>query len=54
MEKLGELLAEESTNSQSLVVTLKPEMVSKAGRIYGVYERSGVSHVVSATFKGAT
>lgn len=53
VEKLGALLAEESTNSQSLVITLKPEMVSKAGRIYGVYERSGVSHVVSATFKGA-
>jgi len=53
VEKLGELLAEESTNSQSLIVTLKPEMVSKAGRIYGVYERNGVSNVVSATFKGA-
>ncbi|MDH5266563.1 MAG: chromosome segregation protein SMC, partial [Candidatus Bathyarchaeota archaeon] len=53
VEKLGELLAEESTNSQSLVITLKPEMVSKAGRIYGVYERNGVSNVVSATFKGA-
>lgn len=53
VEKLGELLAEESTNSQSLIITLKPEMVSKAGRIYGVYERNGVSHVVSATFKGA-
>jgi len=53
VEKLGALLAEESTNSQSLVITLKPEMVSKAGRIYGVYERNGVSHVVSATFKGA-
>ncbi len=51
--KLGELLAEESTKSQFLVITLKPEMVSKAERIYGVYERSGVSHVVSATFKGA-
>jgi len=53
VEKLGELLAEESTDSQSLVITLKPEMVSKAGRIYGVYERNGVSNVVSATFKGA-
>lgn len=51
--KLGELLAEESTKSQFLVITLKPEMVSKAEKIYGVYERSGVSHVVSATFKGA-
>ncbi|MCK5592766.1 hypothetical protein KAI31_01565, partial [Candidatus Bathyarchaeota archaeon] len=54
VEKLGALLSEETANSQSLVVTLKPEMVSKAQRIYGVYERQGVSHVVSATFKGAT
>jgi chromosome segregation protein len=51
--KLGELLAEESAKSQFLVITLKPEMVSKAGKVYGVYERNGVSHVVSATFKGA-
>jgi chromosome segregation protein len=51
--KLGELLAEESKRSQFLVITLKPEMVSKAEKIYGVYERNGVSHVVSATLKGA-
>jgi len=51
--RLGELLAEESANSQFIVITLKPEMASKAGRIYGVYERSGVSHVVSTTFKEA-
>jgi len=53
VDKLGELLAEESTKSQFLVITLKPEMVSKAEKIYGVYERNGVSNVVSATFKGA-
>ncbi|MFQ6095101.1 MAG: AAA family ATPase [Candidatus Bathyarchaeia archaeon] len=51
--KLGELLAEESAKSQFLVVTLKPEMVSKAEKIYGVYEVNGVSHVISTTFKGA-
>ena len=51
--KLGELLAEESTKSQFLVITLKPEMVSKAERIYGIYERNGVSHVVSAMLKEA-
>jgi chromosome segregation protein len=51
--KLGELLVEESAKSQFLVITLKPEMASKAARVYGVYERNGVSHVVSATFKGA-
>ena len=52
--KLGELLAEESADSQFLVVTLKPEMISKAEKVYGVYERDGVSHVISATFKEAT
>jgi len=53
VERLGELLAEEAAKSQFLVVTLKPEMVSKADRIYGVYGRDGASRVVSTTFKGA-
>ena len=51
--KLGELLTEESARSQFIVVTLKPEMASKAAKIYGVYERNCVSHVVSTTFKEA-
>jgi len=54
VEKLGELLAEEADKSQFIVVTLKPEMVSKADKIYGVYGREGVSHVVSTTFRGAS
>lgn len=53
VEKLGELLAEESSKSQFLVITLKPELVSKAEKIYGVYGRNGVSYIVSTTFKGA-
>jgi chromosome segregation protein len=53
VERLGELLADEASKSQFVVVTLKPEMVSKADKIYGVYGREGVSHVVSTTFKGA-
>ncbi len=53
MSRLGELLAEESAKSQFLVITLKPEMVSKAERVYGVYERNGVSHVISTTLKEA-
>jgi len=52
VERLGELLAEEAEGSQFVVVTLKPEMVSKADRIYGVYDREGISYVVSTTFKG--
>jgi len=53
VERLGELLAEESEKSQFVVVTLKPEMVSKADKIYGVYGREGISYVVSTSFKGA-
>ena len=51
--KLGELLVEESAKSQFLVITLKPEMASKAARVYGVYERNGISHVVATTFREA-
>jgi chromosome segregation protein len=51
--KLGELLAEESGKSQFIVVTLKPEMVNKAQKVYGVYMRNGASNVVSATFTEA-
>jgi chromosome segregation protein len=54
VSRLGELLGEESVKSQFLVITLKPEMVSKAKSVYGVYEHSGVSHVVSTVFKEAT
>jgi chromosome segregation protein len=53
VERLGELLVQEADKSQFVVVTLKPEMVSKADRIYGVYGHEGVSQVVSTTFKGA-
>jgi chromosome segregation protein len=51
--KLGELLAEESGESQFIAVTLKPEMVNKAQKIYGVYERNGISNVVSTMFAEA-
>jgi len=51
VSKLGELLVEESTKSQFIVITLKPEMANKAQRVYGVYELKGVSHVVSPTIK---
>ena len=54
VSRLGELLAEESAKSQFLVITLKPEMVSRAEKVYGVYERNGVSHVISTTLKEAS
>lgn len=53
VEKLSDLLAEESEKAQFIVITLKPEMVSKAQKVYGVYSRKGISYVISATFKGA-
>jgi chromosome segregation protein len=51
--KLAELFLEESEKIQFVVITLKPEMVNKAQRVYGVYERNGVSAVISAKFMEA-
>jgi chromosome segregation protein len=51
VSRLGDLLSEESMKSQFVVITLKPEMVSKAKKVWGIYERNGYSHVVSATIK---
>jgi chromosome segregation protein len=53
VSRLGDLLSEESMKSQFVVITLKPEMVSKAGKVWGIYERSGYSHVVSAKMQEA-
>ncbi|RJS78910.1 hypothetical protein CW708_03205 [Candidatus Bathyarchaeota archaeon] len=50
VSKLAELLLEESEKSQFIVITLKPEMVNKAQKVYGVYSRNGVSNVISAKF----
>ena len=51
--RLGDLFVELSGKSQFVVITLKPEMVSKAGKVWGIYERNGYSHVVSAKIKEA-
>jgi chromosome segregation ATPase len=48
--KLAELFLEESQKIQFIVITLKPEMVNKAQKVYGVYERNGVSAVIAARF----
>ncbi len=50
VSKLAGLLLEESEKAQFIVITLKPEMVNKAQKVYGVYERNGVSNVISAKF----
>ena len=49
--KLADLLLEESEKIQFIVITLKPEIVNRAQRVYGVYERNGVSSVVTAKFQ---
>jgi chromosome segregation protein len=53
VSRLGDLFAEQSNKSQFVVITLKPEMVSKAKKVWGIYERSGYSRVVSAPMKEA-
>ena len=50
VSRLADLLLEESEKTQFIVITLKPEMVNKAQRVYGVYGRNGVSNVISAKF----
>ena len=53
VSKLADVLLEESEKIQFIVITLKPEMVNRAQRVYGVYERNGVSSVVTAKFPEA-
>jgi chromosome segregation protein len=47
VSKLADLLSGESEKTQFIVITLKPEMVNKAQKVYGVYGRNGVSNVVA-------
>jgi chromosome segregation protein len=53
VSKLADLLLEESERIQFIVITLKPEMVNRAQRVYGVYERNGVSSVITTKFLAA-
>jgi chromosome segregation protein len=48
--KLAELLREEASVTQFIIISLRPEMVNKAQKVYGVYERNGISNVVTAKF----
>jgi chromosome segregation protein len=50
VSRLADLLLEESEKTQFIAITLKPEMVNKAQKVYGVYSRNGVSNVISAKF----
>ncbi len=48
VSKLADLLVEESDKTQFIAITLKPEMVNKAQKVYGAYMRDGVSNIISA------
>jgi len=48
VSRLADLLLEESEKTQFIAITLKPEMVNKAQKVYGVYGRNGVSNVIAA------
>jgi len=48
--KLADVLLEEAGKIQFIVISLRPEMVNKAQKVYGVYELNGVSNVVTAKF----
>jgi len=50
VSRLADLLREESDKTQFIVITLKPEMLNKAQKVYGVYGRNGVSNVIAANF----
>ncbi len=48
--KLAETILEEAGKTQFIIISLRPEMVNKAQKIYGVYERNGVTNVITAKF----
>lgn len=48
--RLAETILEEAGKTQFIVISLRPEMVNKAQKVYGVYERNGISNVVTAKF----
>ncbi|MCE2497920.1 MAG: chromosome segregation protein SMC [Nitrosopumilaceae archaeon] len=46
-ERLSNILAERSRDSQFVVVSLKDAVVEKAGLVYGVFPKGGVSNVIT-------
>jgi Chromosome segregation ATPases len=45
-ERLGNFLKNWSMSSQIILISLKDTMISKADKVFGVYEREGVSRVI--------
>ncbi|MBT8171681.1 AAA family ATPase [Candidatus Bathyarchaeota archaeon] len=54
VSRLGDLFVELSEKSQFVTITLKPEMVSRAKKVWGIYERNGYSQVVSPKLQEVT
>ena len=46
-QRLAELLARESKNSQIIVISFKEAMAAKADRLFGIYAKNGVSNIYS-------
>lgn len=46
-ERLADLLREQATNSQFIVISLRDVVIDRAERLFGVYVQNGISHVVS-------
>ena len=46
-ERLAGILEERARDNQFIMVSLKESVVQKAGLIYGVYPKKGLTHVVS-------
>lgn len=45
-ERLSKIMVDRSEGSQILMVTLKESTVAKASQIFGIYPKSGASHIV--------
>lgn len=49
-ERLADLLREQSTNSQFIVISLRDVVIARAERLFGVYVQAGASYIVSTKF----
>lgn len=46
-ERLADLLKEQSSNSQFIVITLRDVVIDRAEKLFGIYIQSGISQIVS-------
>lgn len=52
-ERLANLLREQSTNSQFIVISLRDVVIDRAERLFGVYVADGISQIVSTKLREA-